>query len=184
MFLMNVSTHFWKNKNPGKRSLKIFFSRKTTCNNSLKSKGNHFMWKLEFINRLTDVWEYYTGFPEGLSSSRIPLWAGETVINLLLVIWQVNVGPKLDCFKRSSSPPPRAANATNVSGKCEKGMMENGTQNQLQNEQSYNTLTYQKMWIHYLSGPCGDSSSHFPPIKCNFEMFSHIYKHTHTPKNI
>lgn len=112
---MNVSTHFWKNKNPGKRSLKIFFSMRTTCNNSLKSKGNHFMWKLEFINRLTDVWEYYTGFPEGLSSSRIPLWAGEIVINLLLVIWQVNVGPKLDCFKRSSSPPPRAANVTNVS---------------------------------------------------------------------
>lgn len=88
-----------------------------------KATISFWKWGVQVKFRLTDVWEYYTGFPEGLSSCRIPLWAGETVINLLLVIWQVNVGPKLDCFKRSSSPPPRAAKTTNVSGKCEKGMM-------------------------------------------------------------
>lgn len=34
-------THFWKNKNPGKRSLKGYFSMWRTHNNSLKTKGNH-----------------------------------------------------------------------------------------------------------------------------------------------
>lgn len=40
------------------------------------------------------------------------------------------------------------------------------------------------MWIHYLSGPCGDSSSHFPPIKCNFEMFLYIHTYTHIKQQI
>lgn len=39
--------------------------------------------------------------------------------DLLFIIWQVNVGPKLDCFKRSSSPPPRAVNTKNVTDECE-----------------------------------------------------------------
>lgn len=74
-----------------------------------------------FISRLTDIWAEHAGFPEGTSYYRIPLWPGETAINLLLVVWQVNVGPKLDCFKRSSSPPPRAVHIENVVGECETG---------------------------------------------------------------
>jgi len=74
-----------------------------------------------FINRLTDVWEEHIGFAERVSYCRIPLRAGETLIHLLFVIWQVNVGPKLDCFKRSSSPPPRAANTKNVISEYQNG---------------------------------------------------------------
>lgn len=41
------------------------------------------------------------------------------------------------------------------------------------------------MWIRYLSGPCGDSSSHFPPIKGNCgNVCFYIYMNIHKSKNI